>query len=332
MQPNPAGSSGRRTTGRFPLSTRTAKLLMRLREQGLEASIDSIDSIDGSGEAFRELFDHPDYLCAEPERQREIALRWAQQLYDAEVAYPLDTAFGVDLREFCRGRRMLDLGCYIGGRTARWIEKYEGSEICGLDIDKRFLEVADAFARQRGTSATFELGIGEELPFPDGRFDVILSQDTFEHVQDLPQVLRECRRVLSRGGHLILTFPPFYAPTAHHLDLATRTPCVHWFFAYPTLLRAYFDLLDEAGDSAAWYRGERREPLNYERGYTINGTTAATFQRLIREDWDVEIDAFRDRSSRSHRAVVRSLVNLSKKLDLRPLREMAAVEYILRRR
>ena len=299
---------------------------MELREQELG------DSIDSNGGAFRELFDHPDYLRAEPERQREIGLGWAQQLYDAEVTSPLDTTFGVDLREFCRGRRALDLGCYIGGRTARWIEKYESSEICGLDIDTRFLEIADAFARQRGANAIFELGVGEELPFPDGRFDVILSQDTFEHVQDLPQVLRECRRVLSQDGHLILTFPPFYGATAHHLDLATRMPGLHWFFGYPTLLHAYFDLLEERGDSAAWYRGERREPLGYERGYTINGTTEATFQRLINEDWDVRVDAFRDRSSRSHRAMVRTSVNLSKKLDLRLLREMTDVAYILRRR
>jgi SAM-dependent methyltransferase len=307
---------------------RVAKLLMALREQQLDFSIERGDG----GGAFRELFDHPEYVSAPPERQREMALGWAQELYDAEVASPIDATFGVDLREYCRGRRILDLGCYIGGRTVRWLEKYEGSAICGVDIDQRFLDVADAFARQRGANASFHLGVGEELPFADERFEVILSQDTFEHVQDLPRVLQECRRVLHRGGYLILTFPPFYAPTAHHLDLATRTPFLHWFFSYPTLLHAYFDLLEERGDSAAWYRGDRREPLEYECGYTINGTTAAAFQRLVRDEWDVEIDAFRDRSSRSHRSLVRSLVNISKNVDLQPLREMANVAYVLCRR
>jgi SAM-dependent methyltransferase len=314
--------------GRVKVRVRAAKRLMRLREQRID--LDVHDLADGG--AFQELFDHPDVVAASPDRRRELGLLWAEHLYRHEVAHPLDEQLGVDLVDLCRDARMLDLGCYIGGRTARWVERYAGREIHGVDVDARFLDVAEAFAKRRDVEADFRLGAGEALPYPDGFFDVILTQDTFEHVRDLGRVLAECRRVLRDGGHLVVTFPPFFAPHAHHLDLATRTPFVHWLFSPRVVFEAYFELLDERGAAAEWYRREEREPLPHERGYSINGTTAAAFRRMIAAGWEVEVDTFRDRPSRSGRPVVRRLVDTAKLLDVGPLRELTDVGYVLRRR
>lgn len=307
---------------------RLAERLIRLRPSEVEFDL----SQPGHAGAFRELFDHPAYLASPPERRRDIAIGWAQQVYDVEREYPFDAVFGVDLSRFCADAKVLDLGCYIGGRTVRWLERYGAREIHGVDIDARFIDVAEAFAERRSARAHFHLGVGESLPFESETFDAILTQDTFEHVQDLGRVLAECRRVLRPGGRLALSFPPFYAPLAHHLDLATRTPAVHWMIPYPTLLRAYFRVLDDRGASAAWYRREEREPLPHERGYSINGTTAGRFRRLIADGWEVEVDAFRDRRSRSDRRAVRWLVDGAKRTDLRLLRELIDVAYVLRRR
>jgi SAM-dependent methyltransferase len=61
-----------------------------------------------------------------------------------------------------------------------------------------------------------EKGLGEvqlgdvcALPFGDRRFDLVLATDIIEHVEDDLSALRELRRVLKPGRHLLLTVPAF---------------------------------------------------------------------------------------------------------------------------
>ena len=55
---------------------------------------------------------------------------------------------------------------------------------CGLDI-----RVVEAF--------------GEQLPFGDGEFDLVLARQVLHHARDLPQLCREMARVLKPGGTLL---------------------------------------------------------------------------------------------------------------------------------
>jgi SAM-dependent methyltransferase len=47
----------------------------------------------------------------------------------------------------------------------------------------------------------------QDLPFADSSWDFVIHSDTLEHVADPVQALRECRRVIRRGGALIYTIP-----------------------------------------------------------------------------------------------------------------------------
>jgi SAM-dependent methyltransferase len=304
-----------RRTARF--SVRLARFLMKLRETSVRFDIDHPET----GAFFQEAFAHPDFVRATPERRKEIGLIWAEELYKFEKENPIHQAFQpVDLKAICTGGRLLDLGCYIGGRSVRWLEAYEAREIHGLDVDQKFIDVATEFATRKNANAHFVVGFGENLPFPDAHFDAILTQDTLEHVHDLSAVMRECRRVLRPGGHLVLTFPGLYNPASHH-----------WFFGFPTILDAYFSVLDERGEEAAWYRRQNRDPLPHERGYTLNGATARSFRNLIAGQWDVVFDGFKDRASRNRNPLKKALISTAKKLDLRALRELSEVVYVLRR-
>lgn len=49
-----------------------------------------------------------------------------------------------------------------------------------------------------------------QLSFDDGSFDIIVSNDVFEHVPDIAKTLGEACRVLKRNGILLLSMP-FYA-------------------------------------------------------------------------------------------------------------------------
>jgi len=57
--------------------------------------------------------------------------------------------------------------------------------------------------------------MNEHLPFDDDSFDAVLSQEGVEHLENVAQFVRECRRVLKPGGHLWITLP-------NHMDLSAR--------------------------------------------------------------------------------------------------------------
>jgi SAM-dependent methyltransferase len=59
-------------------------------------------------------------------------------------------------------------------------------------------------------------GAGEHLPYADGCFDLVLSNEVIEHVQDDQQALAEMARVLRAGGRLVLFCPNRWYPVETH--------------------------------------------------------------------------------------------------------------------
>jgi SAM-dependent methyltransferase len=61
----------------------------------------------------------------------------------------------------------------------------------------------------------FSAGVAEDLPFPEASFDLVVSTTSFDHWEDQRRGLTECARVLSPGGHLVLTdlFSLWLVPT-----------------------------------------------------------------------------------------------------------------------
>ena len=96
------------------------------------------------------------------------------------------------------GKDVLDLGCAGGFMAEALAEK--GARVTGIDPAKRAIEAARAHANQNGLQITYDLGVGEELPYPDASFDAVVCVDVLEHVQDLALVVAEIARVLKPGG------------------------------------------------------------------------------------------------------------------------------------
>ncbi len=95
-----------------------------------------------------------------------------------------------------KGKAVLDLGC-AGGFMAEALED-RGAQVTGIDPATDAIAAARAHAVGRGI--TYDVGVGEALPYADGSFDVVVCVDVLEHVEDLEQVLREVARVLRPGG------------------------------------------------------------------------------------------------------------------------------------
>jgi ubiquinone/menaquinone biosynthesis C-methylase UbiE len=182
------------------------------------------------------------------------------------------------------GKDVLDIGCGHGGRTAYYLLRGNPHSITGNEISFHRVSVADKSAKQicKDERMAFVVGFGETLPFKDESFDVILSYDVFEHVQDLPKVLAECFRVLKRGGKLYALFPPYYGARSHHLDFVTTIPFLHHIFSPKVLVEAANQLTKEQ-------RAFRDEllpmPVRSYQGREVlprlNGTTEREFHRLV---------------------------------------------------
>jgi SAM-dependent methyltransferase len=95
--------------------------------------------------------------------------------------------------------RVLENGCGVGMYVAK-LTTHSGMVI-GLEYDfERTLE-----ARQR--SPHIVNAVGEELPFPDNSFDLILSHEVIEHVQDDRAAVAEMVRALVPGGRAVIFCP-----------------------------------------------------------------------------------------------------------------------------
>jgi SAM-dependent methyltransferase len=92
-----------------------------------------------------------------------------------------------------RGATILDVGCGTGIASAPFVAN--GFPVTGLDSSEAMLKKA----KERNPQATFVRGEAEALPFPNERFDVVISAQTF-HWLDRARALDEADRVLRPGG------------------------------------------------------------------------------------------------------------------------------------
>lgn len=90
-------------------------------------------------------------------------------------------------------------GCGLGSYLQRL--SAPGNLTIGLDIEfERTLDAA-----QKNPSVI--CGVGEHLPFPSNSFDLVLSNEVLEHVQNDREAVREIVRTLKPGGRLALFCP-----------------------------------------------------------------------------------------------------------------------------
>jgi ubiquinone/menaquinone biosynthesis C-methylase UbiE len=111
-------------------------------------------------------------------------------------------------------RRVLDVGCGTGYLLRLLAERYpQATELAGIDAAPSMIETAEQAADDR--RMRFTVGVAEQLPFPDGAFDLVVSTTSFDHWTDQQAGLGECARVLARGGHLMLAdlFSPLLLPS-----------------------------------------------------------------------------------------------------------------------
>lgn len=111
-----------------------------------------------------------------------------------------------------RDSRLLDAGCGTGGMLKEIAGRYPAMALEGLDLSPS----ACAFA-MRKTGAIIRRGSVNEMPYPDGAFDVVVSLDVLDSDDvDPARAVAEFRRVLKTGGLLILNVAAYQWMLSYH--------------------------------------------------------------------------------------------------------------------
>jgi len=98
---------------------------------------------------------------------------------------------------------VLEVGCGEGYGTSRLSSVVK--HIIGVDVDERVIEYASK--KYGSENCSFKLSNGVTLPFDTNMFDVVVSLEVIEHIQDDIKFLTEIRRVVKAKGTYILTTP-----------------------------------------------------------------------------------------------------------------------------
>jgi ubiquinone/menaquinone biosynthesis C-methylase UbiE len=165
-------------------------------------------------------------------------LRWNQEIYGVTISERLKD--GSDWLDVGCGHRML-------GKDLEYIERNlvnRAKRVVGCDIDQSAMQphlwISELYVAP-----------AENLPFPDGSFDLVTSNMVFEHVAKPIDALTEITRVLKPGGSLILHTPNLWnymvylnhtvgrlLPRALLMDLIFRSEGREEKDVFPTLYRA----------------------------------------------------------------------------------------------
>ena len=106
------------------------------------------------------------------------------------------------------GARVLDIGGGYAG-SARYVAHHHNADVVSLNLSEVQNERARRKNAERGLDDRVRVVDGdfENIPFDNGYFDIVWSQDAMLHSGNRARVLDEVTRVLAPGGTFIFTDP-----------------------------------------------------------------------------------------------------------------------------
>ena len=94
--------------------------------------------------------------------------------------------------------KALDVGC--GGGFSCEFMAARGVVVSGIDQSQKCINAAQKHAIASNFDIDYRCGVGEQMPYADCTFDVVVCVDVLEHVADVQRVLAEVFRILKPNG------------------------------------------------------------------------------------------------------------------------------------
>jgi SAM-dependent methyltransferase len=135
---------------------------------------------------------------------------------------------------------VLDVGCGHGALSLDAVRR-GAARVTGVDTDADRIRFGRAYLQSRhpaeAPAITLLDAAVEALP-PEATFDLVLSKDTFEHLEDPASVVSALARRLRLGGLLVCGFSPLYfSPNGDHGRYRLPAPWVHAILPEALVLR-----------------------------------------------------------------------------------------------
>ena len=187
---------------------------------------------DGIREKYAKVAASPEGLFKYPTGRAGLeALKYDPEILKTLPDSVLDSFCGVgnpfSLGPLNPGDAVLDIGSGGGldSLVAAWMVG-PGGKVVGLDLSPEMVARAYENLRQTDLSnVVFQEFSGEDLPFADGSFDVVLSNGVFNLIPGKGRMLQEACRVLKPGGRLLIADQVL----AGTLTKTTRERIDSWF-------------------------------------------------------------------------------------------------------
>ena len=218
--------------------------------------------------------------------------------------YDKDNALDILLNSFSKrflkeinNRVILDFGCGAGWQSLS-LALNGAKSVTGIDSNSKQLNKAIELAQKYKVRQKIEFKKATDKT-DVSKFDIIISQNSFEHFQNPEAILKMMKTLLKENGKIYITFgPPWFAPYGSHMQFFTKMPWINLLFSEKTVMkvRSYF-----RNDGALKY-GNVESGLNkmtikkfekiisnsgmkiaYKKYHAIKGINVLSFLSLIRE-------------------------------------------------
>jgi SAM-dependent methyltransferase len=104
--------------------------------------------------------------------------------------------------------RILDAGTGFGQYTDWILRRFPEARVVAIDIKQDYLDRLSAYLSKAGLADRAEVRFGDLTQLEEfGPFDLIISVDVMEHIEEDVQVFTHFHRVLAPGGALVVNTP-----------------------------------------------------------------------------------------------------------------------------
>ena len=128
---------------------------------------------------------------------------WMAKGYDTFMTiFPLWKKWIKKIIPHIKGDKILEVSFGSGYLMTQYAS--DEYEIYGIDYNDKMLEITENKIKKLNIAAKLSQGNVEKLPFPDDTFDTVINTMSFTGYPDGDKAMIELKRVLKRGGKLLL--------------------------------------------------------------------------------------------------------------------------------
>ncbi len=130
-------------------------------------------------------------------------------------------------------KTVLDVGCGHG-TTCIYVASHGACQVVGIDIQEHLIEFAKTKLHTEYCELTNKVDfkvVTEPKQLGGQKFDIILSKDSFEHIENPKKYLQELEEYVADDGIIVIGFGPLWkSPYGGHIGFMTPFPWAHLLF------------------------------------------------------------------------------------------------------